>query len=97
MRKYGTWVGIVLLLTGCSQGLPRPGDAVAPRLTQPVNWTAGEKGELWVDLAATDASGIARRLSFAASPVENPIVTVTFYDGQGGLVGEEEVELSQRC
>ena len=97
MRKYWVWPGVFLLLVGCSQGLPGPGDTVAPRLTQPINWTAGEMGELWVDLAATNASGNSRRLSFAASPVENPIATVAFFDGQGSLVGEEEVELSQRC
>ena len=98
MKKRVILCGMLLLLAGCSsQVFPRPGDTVSPRLAQPVKWTAGKMGELWVDLAATSESGSTRRLGFSASPTENPIASVAFFDAGGALIGEEKVELSQRC
>ena len=97
MQKHGFLLAVLLLLVGCGQGLPRPGDTVAPRIVQPVNWTAGEETELFVELAATNESGRIRRLTFAASPNENPVASFVFYDTHGEVIGREEVELSTRC
>ena len=36
-------------------------------------------------------------MSFAASPVKNPVATVVFYDADGATVGHDEVELTERC
>ena len=64
----------LLILVGCFSGnrLPGPGDTVAPRIVQPINWLAGEMGEIYVDLSAKNEGGNVRQLGFAASPVENP-------------------------
>ena len=89
----------LLILVGCFSGnrLPGPGDTVAPRIVQPINWLAGEMGEIYVDLSAKNEGGNVRQLGFAASPVENPVASVVFYDATGAVVAEEDVELSQRC
>ena len=87
-----------LLLAGCGQGdMPLPGDVVAPRLTEAVAWNAGGETNLFVELAATNDAGESRRLGFAASPVNNPVASVVFYDEAGGQICSEKVELSQRC
>ncbi|MBI85169.1 MAG: hypothetical protein CMJ81_18395 [Planctomycetaceae bacterium] len=97
MRKSLLLAGGLLLLVGCSQGLPRAGDTVMPRLVRSLSLMAGEKSELWVELTAKADSGPSRRLGFSASPHEDPVATLAFYNAQGGLVGEEEVHLSLRC
>ena len=93
-------VGILGLISSVflrSSGLPQPGDKVSPRLVQEIEWTPGQQGPLWVELAATSESGKTRRLGFQASPKENPIALVRFYDSANDLIRPLEVELSQRC
>lgn len=97
MRKFMLLAGGLILLVGCSQGFPRAGDTVMPRLVRSLSLMAGEKSELWVELIAKADSSPSRRLGFSASPHEDPIATLAFYNAQGGLVGEEEVRLSVRC
>ena len=97
MRKFMLLVGGLILLVGCSQGFPRAGDTVMPRLVTSPSLAAGQKIELWVELIAKADSSPSRRLAFSASPNEDPIATLAFYNAQGGLVGKEEVRLSQRC
>ena len=97
MRKFMLLVGGLILLVGCSQGFPRAGDTVMPQLVKSPSLAAGQKSELWVELIAQADSSPSRRLAFSASPNEDPIATLTFYNAQGSLVGKEEVRLSQRC
>ena len=86
------------LMLGCSQsGYPQPGEIVVPKLSRSINWTAGKNGGVWATLTAQNQSGEVRRLSFAASPMVNPVATVVFYGAEGSLVGEDEVELTERC
>jgi hypothetical protein len=100
MRRWGLWAAAVVLAAGCNMGnqggLPQPGDEVRPSITQPIDWKAGEKGSLWVDLKATNASG-SRRLGFNASPKNNPVATIQFYDAEGNPMTTQEVELAERC
>ena len=97
MRKFMVLVGGLILLVGCSHGFPRAGDTVMPRLVTLPSLAAGQKSELWGELIAKADSSSGRRLAFSASPNEDPIATLTFYNAQGSLVGKEEVRLSQRC
>ena len=98
MRRLLCVTAVLATLVGCNtNGLPGPGDIVSPNLVRPVNWTAGKSGEVWAELSAKSKSGVERRLSFAASPVNNPIASVVFYNAEGDTIGGDEVELSQRC
>ena len=100
MRNRMLLTGSVVLLSGCMANfsqLPQAGDTVAPRLARPLTLKAGDVSEIWVDLAATNASGAMRRLGFAASPNHVPVATLTFFDAQGEMLGEQEVALSERC
>ena len=98
MRRIILSLAVLLVIAGCSnQGLPRSGDTVAPNLVRPLVFKEGKAAELWVELAATTESGASRRLSFSASPSEDPIATVAFFDADGEQIGVEEIALSQRC
>ena len=100
MRNLMFVTGSVVVVCGCflsSSQLPRAGDTVAPRLARPLTLKAGKVSEIWVDLTATNASGTSRRLGFSASPTDDPVATLTFFDAEGKTLGEEEVRLSERC
>jgi len=85
-------------VAGCSRsGVPQPGDVVSPEVIRTIQWTAGESSDIWAALAATNEAGESRQLGFAASPINNPLATVVFYGADGETVGEDEVELTERC
>ncbi len=89
---------MLILVAGCGySGLPQSGDVVSPAIVQGINWTAGKHGEIWAELSARDALGNSRRLGFAASPVNNPVANVVFYGADGKSVGQDQVELTERC
>jgi hypothetical protein len=98
MRKT-VWpvFGVALMVTGCGgPGVPQPGDQVKPAFSQNIDWEAGQKGELWVRLQATNTEGKTRGLSFPASR-KNPVAVVQFYDQNQQRLSSEDVELSERC
>ena len=100
MRQPIVFLSAAMLISvaGCGHsGFPQPGDVVFPNIVRNIHWTAGKSGEVWAELSAKDESGQSRRLSFAASPVKNPVATVVFYDADGATVGHDEVELTERC
>jgi hypothetical protein len=100
MRKWLWLVAVVATAAGCGSGgsgLPQPGDTIRPGLTQTINWKAGEKAELWVDLQATNAQGKSRRLSHQAT-AKNPVAKIIFYDAEQQVIGDPlDLELSVRC
>jgi hypothetical protein len=70
---------------------------VQPGLTQKIDWKAGERGSLWVDLRATNSAGQARRLGFNASPVQNPVASIQFFDQANQPLDQLVIELTERC
>ncbi len=101
MGKWARWLAVALIAAaGCgfSSDLPRAGDEVKPALTDPIKWKAGQdRGSLWVDLQATDASGKSRRLGFRASPTHNPVANIEFFNADDRPIHTTSVELNQRC
>ena len=91
-------VAVILATAGCSDpSLPRPGDTVSPLIVGMSNWNAGERAALQVALVATNWTGKSRELSFFASPENNPVAQIQFYDGGNQVVESLDVELSERC
>ncbi len=76
----------------------RPGDIVTPRCDGPIQWTAGEAGQLAIRLSAKHADDTAwRRLGLDALPYDvSPVADVTFSANDQSL-GQARVELSHRC
>jgi hypothetical protein len=88
------------VLPGCSgDGGPlRRGDTVTPAFAADIDWTAGERGELYVRLRAKNQDGSAARyLGFAGyANDKHPIATITFYHGDQPQP-PIDVALSERC
>lgn len=97
-RVLGFMFLLVPLIPGCAGAKPpQPGETVAPKLTENINWSAGKNQAVWVLLYATDGEGKSRPLAHEASPKNNPKAQVVFYDSSGAVLLEQEYELNNRC
>ncbi len=70
-------------------------DTVAPVLVSRPQWVAGRTGDLEVRLVARLASGGVRQLDFLGA--DDPVATITFYQGEVPLSPPVTVTLSHRC
>jgi hypothetical protein len=105
MRSWEyTLLAIVLVALGFywfrspGGGQPRAGDTVIPVLAGPVDWTAGQGGEIRVRLEARNKDGSSTRpLGFEGVPSKaDPVLRIVFF--QGSLAQSPiEIKLSHRC
>ncbi len=91
---------VLASFSGCAfnDGKVHPGDTVTPQLEGPIEWSAGQTGNLGIRLYAKGKEEAGSRLlGFGSFPEDtNPTASITFYDGDQ-VLDSAQVTLSHRC
>lgn len=90
----------LLTLAGCGQSasLPKAGETLQPKLSQPLRLVAGKGAQIYVRLQAISSQGDARELTgFDAYQGHHPQADLVFFDAEGEEIQRCSVALETRC